>query len=230
MQNSSQPIIHEDENQAYTIFGAFAIPLILIKFKQHDKYNFPAVAKKNTMPKGWEVPLNTSFPNIEADDDFITMEKTKELKTDIKISIASCFAKMNLSTDFKIPEFWYNIYHQDQGQEPHSHEGPLCFYWCGIYYNKNPSPTIFCKRAGPHDVHIHQVGYDEQSELGTAFSPIATVPATEGDIVLFPPYLEHYVPVQNDIDSDDKMRLTFSFNIMRNNMYDMMRMHRFGIE
>ena len=39
------------------------------------------------------------------------------------------------------------------------------------------------------------------------------MPVEDGDIVLFPPYLKHYVVPQEKIDSDDKMRLTFSFNL-----------------
>ena len=183
----------------YIIGGLFPVPTIKIKFKQHDKYNFPLVAKKDAKPSTWVVSLNTTFPNIIAGDDFISMEKTEELKTDISNTIISVFKEINISTKFAIIDFWYNIYHQDQGQEPHSHTGPLCFYWCGIYYNKNPSPTIFCKSAGPHDVHIHQVGNTSGTHLEPSFSPTAAVPTMEGDIILFPPYLEHFVPEQKNI-------------------------------
>ena len=40
------------------------------------------------------------------------------------------------------------------------------------------------------------------------------------DILLFPPYLMHFVPEQKDIDSDDKMRVTFSFNLLNTFLLD----------
>ena len=205
----------------YIIGGLFPVPTILIKFKQHDKYNFPPVAKKNTMPEGWRIPLNTSFPNIEADDDFISMEKTEELKTDISNAIISVFKEINISTKFAITDFWYNIYHQNQGQEPHRHIGPVCHYWCGIYYNKNAFPTIFCKGDGPHDIHIQQVPDHASSKLAGYFTYKSPITVTEGDIILFPPYLWHFVPEQKNIVSDDKMRVTFSFNLLNTNIHSL---------
>ena len=169
------------------------------------------MVKKDAKPKDWTVSLNTTFPNIVADDDFISMEKAKELKSDISNTIASVFREMNISTDFILGDFWYNIYHQHQGQEPHNHLGNLIPYWCGIYYNKNASATVFCKEFGAHAVH--QVPDWENSQLSSFFTPVGHVSVAEGDILLFPPYLNHYVPEQEGIDSDDKMRVTFSFNL-----------------
>ena len=203
----------------YIIGGLFPVPTIKIKFKQHDKYNFPLVAKKDSKPSTWVGPLNTTFPNIIAGDDFISMEKTEELKTDISNAIISVFKEINISTKFAITDFWYNIYHQNQGQERHVHLGALYYYWCGIYYNKNASPTVFCKSDGPHNTHTHQVPDSAFSKLAGYFIPEVVIPIMEGDIILFPPYLEHFVPEQKNIDSDDKMRVTFSFNILNTNIY-----------
>ena len=49
------------------------------------------------------------------------------------------------------------------------------------------------------------------------------MPVQDGDILLFPPYLKHYVPPQENIDSNDKMRLTFSFNL-----YQIMTMKQYA--
>jgi len=214
------------KNPEYIIAGLFPVPIILIKFEQHGKYNFPAVAKKNTMPKDWKIPLNTTFPNITADDDFISMEKAKELKTDISNNITSVFKEINISTNFTIIDFWYNIYHQNQGQERHDHMGPLYYYWCGIYYNKNVTPTVFCKGQGPHDVHRHQIPDNASSELAEFFIPETLVIVEDGDIILFPPYVEHFVTEQNGIDSDDKMRVTFSFNILNTDTSSLKELER----
>ena len=204
----------------YIIGGLFPVPTIKIKFKQHDKYNFPLVAKKDAKPSTWEGSLNTTFPNIIAGDDFISMEKTGELKTDISNAIIPVFNEINISTKFAITDFWYNIYHQNQGQERHDHLGPLNLYWCGIYYNKNASPTVFCnRREGHHATHVHQVPDHASSKLEGLFKPNAVIPTMEGDIILFPPYLEHFVPEQKNIVSDDNMRVTFSFNLLNTNIH-----------
>jgi len=203
----------------YIIGGLFPVPTIKIKFKQHDKYNFPLMAKKDAKPSTWEISLNTTFPNIITDDDFISMEKTEELKTDISNAIISVFKEINISTKFIISHFWYNIYHQNQGQEKHAHVGPFYHYWSGIYYNKNVSPTVFCNREGPHDVHKHQIPDSASSKLEKLFMSDAVIPTMEGDIILFPPYLVHFVPEQKNIVSDDQMRITFSFNLLNTNIY-----------
>ena len=61
--------------------------------------------------------------------------------------------ELNITTKYLINEFWYNVYHKNQGQEVHTHLGPINPYWCGIYYNKNSSPTMFVKESGIHAVH-----------------------------------------------------------------------------
>ena len=204
--------MNNNEKVDYVIGGLFPIPTILIKFKQHDKYsNLPIMVKKDAKPKDWTVSLNTSFPNIVADDDFISMQKVEELKLDISNTIASAFKEINISTNFFFDDFWYNIYHQHQGQEPHNHLGNLIPYWCGIYYNKNASPTSFCREFGIQAVH--QVSGWENSQLSPLFASTIPIAVEDGDILLFPPYLRHYVPSQEGIDSDDKMRVTFSFNL-----------------
>ena len=205
--------MNNDEKVNYKIKGLFPVPVIMIKFEQHEKYsNLPIMAKKDVKPEGWTVPLNTSYPNIVSDDDFISMEKAKELKSDIKNTIDSVFKEMGISTDYWIQSLWYNIYHNHQGQEVHSHLGALIPYWCGIYYNKNASSTVFCKESGAHAVH-KVPGWENSSQLIPSIGGFFAPSVAEGDILLFPPYLNHYVPKQEGIDSDDKMRVTFSFNL-----------------
>ena len=198
----------------YSVIGLFPVPIMQIKFNQHHKYAFPTIEQENRKPKGWRIPLNTTFPNIKEDDSFISMKTADELKSDIKESIDSVFKELNITTKYHINEFWYNIYHKNQGQEVHTHLGPITPYWCGIYYNKNSSPTGFVKEGGIHDVHnVLDWG---NSKLNSFFVDNIKVPAEDGDILLFPPYLKHFVPLQEKIDSDDKMRLTFSFNLFLN--------------
>ena len=98
----------------------------------------------------------------------------------------------------------------------HNHLGVINPYWSGIYYNKNASPTVFVKESGIHDAHIIPNWGD--SKLNIFFTKNSTLPIEDGSILLFPPYLKHFVPEQETIDSDDKMRLTFSFNLFQMEM------------
>ena len=205
----------------YKIAGIFPVPIIQIKFGQHHKYTFSSIEQENRKPKGWRIPLNTSFPNIEKDDNFISMETANELKSDIKESIDSVFKELNITTKYLINEFWYNVYHKNQGQEVHTHLGPINPYWCGIFYNKNSSPSMFVKESGIHAVH--NVPDWKDSKLDLFFLDNIKMPVEDGDILLFPPYLKHYVPPQENIDSNDKMRLTFSFNL-----YQIMTMKQYA--
>ena len=198
----------------YTIAGVFPVPILKIKFSHHHKYRFPTIEKRDNKPEGWIMSLNTSYPNIEKNNDFINEKTTSELKSDIKNSIDEVFNKLNITTEYFFNEFWYNIYHKGQGQEPHRHLGNITPYWSGIYYNKNSTPTGFVKESGAHIVH--NVPNWKNSKLNLFFSDDISIPVDDGDMVLFPPYLKHYIPEQK-MDSDDKMRLTFSFNILLKN-------------
>ena len=198
----------------YNVIGLFPVPIIHIKFDQHHKYEFPIIKQEDRKPKNWNIPLNTAFPNIKEDDSFISLKIANELKSDIKESIDSVFKELNITTGYRIKEFWYNIYHKNQGQEVHTHLSLVNPYWCGIYYNKNSTPTGFVREDGLHAVHnVLEWG---NSKLNSFFLDDIILPAEDGDILLFPPYLKHFVPLQEKIDSDDKMRLTFSFNLFLN--------------
>ena len=60
--------------------------VIKIKFKDHYKYNFPEVEKKNHHPEGWTLPLNTTFPGIPDDDLLVPPLVRDSLKRDLKFS------------------------------------------------------------------------------------------------------------------------------------------------
>ena len=199
----------------YTIAGVFPVPILKIKFNHHHKYRFPTIEKRDNKPEGWIMSLNTSYPNIEKNNDFINEKTTSELKSDIKNSIDEVFNKLNITTEYFFNEFWYNIYHKNQGQEIHNHLGVVNPYWCGIYYNKNSTPTVFIKEGGIHDIHLPAADWHD-SKLNLFFAKNNTLSVIDGSILLFPPYLKHFVPEQETIDSDNKMRLTFSFNLFLN--------------
>ena len=196
----------------YNLLGLFPVPVIRIEFKDHYKYNFPEVERKDNRPEGWKVSLHTSFPGIGDGDPIVSPLVRDSLKNDLIDSIAEVFLQLRIPTNIEIDQFWYNIYHEHQGQEPHRHlpmVGGTLTYWSGIYYNKNASPTKFHRDDKLFQTQIFP-GYEKSvmdSFLSTAFSP----PVEDGDILLFPPYLRHSATSLSH--HRYQMRMTFSFNI-----------------
>mgnify|MGYP001229975166 CR=1 FL=1 len=196
----------------YIPINIFSIPLLIIKFENHYKYNFPEVEKKDHKPTTWVESLQTTFPSIPDNDPIVPTSVRDTLKLDLKNSIVNVFNEMNLPTNIEFINLWYNIYHDNQGQERHSH---LCLtgqpnpFWSGVYYNKNSSPTTFY-----NDNRMIQsqryVGYDKGA-LATCLAETCSPPVEDGDILLFPPYVEH--SVQSKPEHKNDMRMTFSFNL-----------------
>lgn len=197
----------------YTILSPFAIPIIKFQFKNHEKYIFNEINRQENVPYEWEHSVNSSFPWIKDDDKFIKPNVRDSLISDVKESIQEIFEDLKIPKDFYFEEFWYNIYHEEQGQEMHNHL-PFAHgrvpYWSGIYYNKNASPTKF---ARPDKIYTTQLfeGYKE-SLLGEFYFYSFHPDVSDGDIILFPPYLDHYV--DEDDDRKNNMRVTFSFNLI----------------
>lgn len=197
----------------HSIIEIFPTPIIKIKFKYHKKYKFKDISKKERYPDGWKVPLNTTFPNIIESDDFITLETINSLKKDIGKCMDKVFKDLNLPLDYTFYNFWYNIYHISQGQEPHNHI-PLDvlrlekLYWSGIYYAKNCTPTSFFTPSSFGE-QFNFIGA-KNSKLKKFYTHQISLKVSDGDIVLFPSYLLHSVP---EVEKEKPMRLTFAFNL-----------------
>ena len=200
----------------YEMLGLFPVPLIVIKFKDHHKYDFPEVEKKDKKPYNWVDSVDTSFPIIKDDDPVISPVVRDNLKRDLKDSIVEVFRQLNFPTNIDFLELWYNIYHDNQGQEKHdhsSHVGQTVPFWSGIYYNKNASPTEFFKFNSTITDTQKFDGYRE-SALASCLAKSVSPDAKDGDILLFPPYLKH--SVKSKPQHKNEMRMTFSFNITLN--------------
>lgn len=194
----------------YEIFEVFPTPIIKTKFKYHKKYKIGDYQKKENYPSTWRIPLNTSFPNIQQDDDFIQFETLLSLKKDLKKCIDELFEKMNVPLNYYFEDFWYNIYHKDHGQEPHDHLpselNNNVSYWSGIYYAKNASPTTFLRT----DFLSNALKFfNNKSNKLKNYCDNVFPEVKEGDLLLFPSHLIHAVPVKKD----NHMRVTFAFNI-----------------
>ena len=196
----------------FEMIGLFPVPLFKIKFKDHYKYNFPEVEKMDRKPDGWIESLNSSFPNIPDNDSIVPSYLRDNLKRDLKSSIVEVFQPLNIPTNIEFLQLWYNIYHDNQGQEKHNHfsyVGRPVPFWAGIYYNKKASPTKFFSTNNMRET-LQFKGWKE-SEIAPCLAEYCALPVEDGDIILFPPYLPH--GVESIPAHEDKMRMTFSFNI-----------------
>ncbi len=199
-------------SENFELIGYFQIPIIKIKFKNHYKYNFSEVEKRDHKPRNWTDPLHTTFPGIPDNDLIVPSIVRDNLARDLKDSIVNVFKRIDLPTTIDFINLWYNIYHDNQGQEKHHH---LCLvgestpFWSGIYYNKNASPTKFYNDNRMIDTQKY-IGY-EKGPIGSCLASDASPQVEDGDIILFPPYLNH--SVESKPECKNNMRMTFSFNI-----------------
>lgn len=189
----------------------FSVPVIKFKFTKHNQYNFPFIERSERIPDGWEISLNTSFPFTEDDDPYVTVDVRDNLQEDLLYDISKVLKKLELPDKIYMDQFWYNVYHDNQGQEAHDHatgSGGINAYWCGIYYNRGSSPTTF---HAPHRYMKTTVPSEIGPLMDQFYTDMYDVEVEDGDVILFPNYVVH--EVRPDLDRRD-MRLTFSFNIL----------------
>ena len=98
--------------------------------------------------------------------------------------------------------------------EKHDHiasAGKPNSYWSGIYFHtvNNLSPTVFFNPSSLHKTQ--QFPKWEESLISSSYWDTWNLYPTDGDVILFPPYLSHFVPPSGN---KEKMRFTFSFNLL----------------
>jgi len=90
-------------------------------------------------------------------------------------------------------------------------DGRRPVFLSGVYYSKNPTPTTFY----PVSTHFRTIRYRgiERSGIRESMYDFYHFHPTEGQIILFPPYLEHEV-LNRQEHQKPHGRLTFSFNLV----------------
>ncbi len=191
----------------------FSVPVIKFKFSKHSNYNFPTIERKERIPDGWELSLNSTYPEIEDHDSYVSPLVRDTMENDLFNDVRAVLKRLDISYDnIFMKDFWYNIYHEDQGQEPHDHlgnAGDPNSYWSCIYYNRGATPTKF------HNAHRYMklcqpIHIGEDSPLYDMYVDMHDQAVDDGDVILFPPWMVHEVVPQKRVD---EMRLTFTFNI-----------------
>jgi hypothetical protein len=197
------------------VIELFSTPIIKFRFEKHDEYNDKwdnwDVVKRQ--PRSWQCELNTSFPQVQQDDPYAPMEAVNQLQKDLLFQVKKLHKSYGLMTEIVFYNFWYNAYYAGQGQEWHNHlpEAGLAPIWSGVYFAKNCLPGQFAfqktdlsmKTQGPINV--------QSSPLRKYYDDNYITNFVDGDVVLFPPHLNHCVKLSDDQNVTDQ-RLTFSFN------------------
>ena len=191
----------------------FSTPLIVTKFKDHEKYNIESFEKIDRRPENWTNSVNSSFPSVQIDDPYISPETCDQVKKSILEHLQNVFQCYNIPTNIILCNFWYNAYYEGQGQELHNHLGennnnPL---WSGIYFAKNCFDSQLKFKRNDFSLRSQQPFDFHQTTLADYYRDIWPSGIPVGYICLFPPHLQHSVTIGEE--NRDKMRLTFSFNV-----------------
>ena len=197
------------------VYNIFPTPIIHLKLSTHNnfKFNFEDIKDKDTKPENWLDSVYTSFPNVLNNDKYIKTKDLLKIKKDIKKEIDIVFKELEIPTSYSIKEFWYNVYHKNQSQESHMHLSEINKknpYWSGVYYYSNCEPTIFLR----NDINplLQNFNKNMDSKLKHFYFTSWMPDIKDGDIILFPSYLNH----KTNINKTNNKRITFSFNLYLN--------------
>ena len=117
-------------------------------------------------------------------------------------------------TKVNVLEMWFNYYSNGEYQEVHTHVQPNMFaprphFSCIHYLKFDPEvhqPVVFNDPIGilrqTNSIELDSNNYDDEYEPQLR----------EGSIIMFPPYLEHYVPKSEP--TPDNPRISVAFNII----------------
>lgn len=108
-----------------------------------------------------------------------------------------------------ITEAWLNAYKRNQNQEIHDHSPG---HFAAVHYLKydieEHLPTIFINPYRQASISNKPDFHDSIDNVPQTWVAQSFLRVKEGDLVIFPAFLEHKVPRQQS----DKMRVTLSFN------------------
>jgi hypothetical protein len=186
--------------QIMKLIDLFPIPVYIGKVKHHErikKFVLHNVEEYGT-PSTWNCSVNSSFGH---NNDWLL--NVVELYSD---NYDEYFKQFDVKCNMHLIDIWYNEYKKSQYQERHHH---LPADLSCIHYIKLNSDHFGTTFINPHYLH------NASNVLMNHKSPHTFTPfVEEGDIVIFPSYLEHYVKTQNT----DQQRVTLSWNYRLSNI------------
>jgi len=178
-------------------FKQAIVPKLLDTFKKEPNRKAPWAKLCDT----WQIHLEEINPK-----DF------EIISADIQLAIETYLTYLQLPPFSYEYHGWINVHDSDMYQEVHNHIPAII---SGIYYiqfdtNKhspvqfiNPSP-VYHTLMNTLNLDVHNPMMGPSTHIGLNFN--------EGDVILFPSTLDHFVP--KSIEPSDTFRISLSFNVL----------------
>lgn len=168
-------------------------------------------SKELSIPEGWITnKIKTSFCGEKRGKE-IFFGEDNTYQTILEKKYAKCLDSFFDSTyTIMIDEIWYNCYTDGEYQEPHDHiNGSFntCHFSCIHFLSFDKTthkPTSFCDPL--EKIRALSLEFDRNK-----YKPTYVPDIEEGDFIMFPSYLTHYV--EPSASTKDYPRITIAMNI-----------------
>lgn len=166
-----------------------------------NRYNSYKDLSTNETPSGWFCNVRTEFEGAFP----------QEIGNQYKDILRQWRNDIGLAHKPYIEEVWMNTYEESHYQEPHTH---LPGFYSGIHYVMfdpyDHEGTTFCNPL--EQIYSFMFNPDFMDErLNSHLLEHADVSVEEGDVIIFPSHLKHFVKK----NQSKQLRMTISFNINR---------------
>ncbi len=180
----------------------FKIPLDTKKI-QKDLEKYKKIMKRPPLISGDGDGISTYNPNysILKDKEFNLL--TQEFETRLK----EYTERVGL-TEVRISNSWLNIMNKNVGLTKHRHPGSVV---TGAYYPKYPANSAVLTFSSPLQPYRMCELYDRTTDFN---ADLGSIPVQEGNLYLFPSWLEHGTNLNN---TDE--RYVISFNTIHKGYY-----------
>jgi uncharacterized protein (TIGR02466 family) len=190
--NTQQPKINVQEN------FLFATPVYTTKFTE-DTTEF----KKYLQNVAFFEKDKSKGVNSQSSNSFLLNEKSfANLKIFIQNTLDFvCAKQLRTTTRLRITQSWANLTEKNHFHHPHKHPNSLL---SGVFFlnAKEKHPPLIFLSSMSNPLHMTRLEENPLTVDQHAFLP------TEGNLVIFPSTLMHYVPV----NTIDEPRISISFN------------------
>ena len=180
------------------LFGIFAEPIYIFNLNRDFSKKEKQVLKKEQKKVN-----NNIFNKISKNKDIFAISDLKEIKRFISSSLKEYLENV-VSPKHKIglytTESWLNF--TKKGERHHKHHHPNSFISGVFYFNTAKKDMICFHKKSKNNFEI------ETDKFNLFNSNSWDLPVNSGQLVLFPSYLEHSVPVLKE----NVTRISLSFN------------------
>lgn len=193
------------------IIDLFPVHVSISKIQDHEKLKTLCLNyiekeyKKNpsTFVDAWDADVFTTFGKS------INFDWQKVFPYFMK-NIVDFSIEMGIKGNPRIENVWFNAYKKNQSQEIHDHlPGQFSAIYYVSYDKEEHLPTIFLNPYRQGSVTFAPNFIDSDiNQIPQTWVSQSFLKVEEGDLIIFPAFLEHKVPRQKS----NNLRATLSFN------------------